>query len=575
MRRLVPLLLSLACLLALVFWCYGAVLFGNRQFGFRDAVQYYYPLYERVQKEWESGRWPLWEPEENAGMPLLGNPTVAVLYPGKLIYAVFPYAWAARLYVVAHTVLAFGAMRLLLRTWGTSATGSTLSALAYGFGAPILFLYSNVIFLVGAAWAPLGFRGADRWLRLGRRWGLLELAAVLALQTLGGDPESAYLTGVCAGGYALALAWRQPRGGRGRENPSPGDGGLLLRWWRWPRSPLVPMLAGLAGAAVLALALAAVQVVPALEFIGQSGRAAQSGLHDIYAFSLEPVRAVELIWPNVFGTLFSGNRYWLPMAVPLRFVGKMWVPSLYMGGLTLILALGALGFRGGPPWRGWMSAVAIVSLFASMGEFASPIWWSRFAPAVAASIGPHDPEDVTGVRRDGNLRDGDGGVYWALATVLPGFRQFRYPSKLLSFTALAVCALAGIGWDRLHAGGWRRPAVLAACVLALSLLAVTIVTSERERIVSAWKASPEGRALSIHGPLDARGAVGELHWALAQGSIVSAIALVLALWGGRQERAWPPPSPWSCSRLTWLWPMPSMSSPSTRNCSNRRPGSWS
>ena len=80
------------------------VFFPDRQFGFRDAAHYYYPLYQRVQREWEAGRWPLWEPEENAGMPLLGNPTAAVLYPGKLIYAVLPYAWAARVYIVAHTI---------------------------------------------------------------------------------------------------------------------------------------------------------------------------------------------------------------------------------------------------------------------------------------------------------------------------------------------------------------------------------------------------------------------------------------------------------------------------------------
>ena len=39
-------------------------------------------------------------------MPLLGNPTAAVLYPGKLLYAALPYPWAARLYIVAHTLLA-------------------------------------------------------------------------------------------------------------------------------------------------------------------------------------------------------------------------------------------------------------------------------------------------------------------------------------------------------------------------------------------------------------------------------------------------------------------------------------
>jgi len=580
MRRLVPPLLGAICLLGLVFWCYGGVLCRNQQFGFRDSVQYYYPLYERVQKEWESGRWPLWEPEESGGMPLLGNPTAAVFYPGKLIYAVLPYAWGARLYVVAHTVLAFGAMRLLMRSWGTSATGSTLSALAYAFGAPILFLYSNVIFLVGAAWAPLGFHGADRWLRLGRRWGLLELAAVLALQTLGGDPESAYLTGVCAAGYTLGLghAWNRALPGKrgahfglvllrlglisvvwtaavlalARLLPRLPPAGapplvwgaiswvpgalwasaalvLLVCWWRRPGSPLVPMLAGLAGAGVLALGLAAVQVIPAVEFIAQSGRAAGSDLHDIYPFSLEPIRAAELIWPNVFGTLFAGNRFWLPMATPLRFVGKMWVPSLYLGGLTLVLSLGALGFRGGPPWRGWMSAVAIVSLLASMGEFTSPIGWARYAPALAAQIGPHDPLDPGPGRVDGYLRDGDGGVYWALATALPGFRQFRYPSKLLSFTALALAGLAGMGWDRLGTGEGRRPAALAAGLLALSLLALALVTGLRGPIVTAFRASPEARAPSIHGPFDGPGTVGELQGALIHGSVVFAIAWILAL----------------------------------------------
>ena len=40
---------------------------------------------------------------------------------------------------------------------------------------------------------------------------------------------------------------------------------------------------------------------------------------------------------------------------------------------------------------------------------------------------------------------------------LPGFQQFRFPSKLLSFTALAVAGLAGLGWDRALEGRSRRP----------------------------------------------------------------------------------------------------------------------
>ena len=177
-------------------------LFLDRQFGYRDAGHYYYPLNQRVQEEWNQGRWPLWEPEENAGMPLLGNPTAAVLYPGKLVFR--------RLAVCLGSAGlhrgSFGAgvsrMLVLMRSWGTSWFGSALSALAYAFGAPILFQYCNIIYLIGAAWLPLGVHAVDRWVRLGRRWGLLELAIVLSMQMLGGDPQAAYLLGLAGIGYA-------------------------------------------------------------------------------------------------------------------------------------------------------------------------------------------------------------------------------------------------------------------------------------------------------------------------------------------------------------------------------------
>ncbi len=164
-------------------------------------------------------------------MPLLGNPTAAVLYPGKLIYAVLPYAWGARVYIVAHTILAFVAMLVLMRSWQVSWTGSGLGALAYTFGVPILFQSCNVIFLVGAAWLPLGFHAVDRWVRLGRRWGILELAVVLSMQTLGGDPQVAYLLGLAALGYAAGLAWH--RGASSQSPTAPGSDSRSARSFGW------------------------------------------------------------------------------------------------------------------------------------------------------------------------------------------------------------------------------------------------------------------------------------------------------------------------------------------------------
>src|SRR4051812_22341592 len=92
--------LMLACLAAPALASFGGVLFRDRQFAYRDAGTFYYPLYLRVPQEWEAGRWPLWAPEWNAGMPLLGNPSAAVLYPAKVVFSLLPYPWAARAYVI-------------------------------------------------------------------------------------------------------------------------------------------------------------------------------------------------------------------------------------------------------------------------------------------------------------------------------------------------------------------------------------------------------------------------------------------------------------------------------------------
>ena len=371
----------------------------------------------------ERRRWPLWAQEASAGTPLLGNPTAAVLYPGKLVFFLIPHPWAVRVFVIGHVVLAFGAMTWLLRGWGVSVTGSILGSLAYAFGVPVLSQTSNVIFLVGAAWAPLGFLAADRWVRGRKRGALPALTLVLALQVLGGDPEAAYLTLVCALGYAAGVAAARPPLVVGRVLRRVALGfipvylGLLgLSWWStrsihqisiatlgmpapWkpPSEGLVVgawglvaafvawkarrgrdgrgiawSLGGLIAAAGVALAVSGAQLLPILEYTGMSFRAAESeGFHDSYPYSAHPLQLLDALWPNVFGTLEGGYRSWLN-ELPPKVDSRFWMPSVYLGGLTLVLASASVGLRGGPPWRTWLTVVAVVSLLGGLGYYASP-----------------------------------------------------------------------------------------------------------------------------------------------------------------------------------------------------------
>ena len=533
-------LVGLTSALVLLLVCFRRVLFEDGQFAHFDAAFFYYPLYLRVQQEWAAGRWPLWDPGQNGGTPLLGNPVAAVFYPGKFIYALFPYAWAARLYIIAHTMLALAGMVALCRSCGVSGAGSMLAGLGYAFGAPVLLAYGNVIFLVGAAWLPWGLRSIDRLLRQQKRCGLAELAAILALQVLGGDPEAAYLMAVAGAGYAVVLelgARPRPRRSRvwaivlaamvvwvsailGLASARPtlprwlpplpvlvpaawaALGAVVIgRWYGRPReSCLVPRLAGLAGACALAAALAAVQLLPVLEFAARSVRVGEDVALDVYRFSLEPHRLLELLWPNPFGTLCPANRSWLQAILP-TIDREPWISSQYCGGLILILGLSACGLRGIPAWRVWLSGVAVVALVASLGRFAGPLWWARWLPI--SSLGPHDPANLEW-RGDVYFDDGSGSFYAILAALLPGFSAFRYPVKLLPFFAAALAALAGAGWDRLLAGQTQRLQRLGRIGLVTSLLGLALSLSPATRplptLTSRIPPDP------TYGPADIRGA---------------------------------------------------------------------
>ena len=132
--------------------------------------------------------------------------------------------------------------------------------MAYAFSGNVLFQCYNVVFLVGAAWLPLAMLAADRMLAERSAWAAVGLGAVLAMMTLGGDPQMAYNAGLLAA-LAAFFRWR----GRKQEAAVPGEP-IGKTDWRSSATALLA-IAALAGAA-----LAAIQILPSLEGARQSVR---------------------------------------------------------------------------------------------------------------------------------------------------------------------------------------------------------------------------------------------------------------------------------------------------------------
>ena len=525
-------LIAWLAVLGLFVWVFGAALFGDGIWVFRDAGHFYYPLYQFTGGQLASGSPALWNPYENLGTSLAANPTSALFYPPVWIFALpIDPAWAYRIYILGHVVLAFATSYALARRWNTSPMAATAAAVSYVFCGNVLYQVCNVVFLVGAAWMPLALLAADRMLRERSVRSALAFGAVMAAMTLGGDPQAAYHAGLLAVLYALVLWFRQ----RGEET--------TCRQWVAARPAL------LAIAAAVTFCLAAVQVLPSMQFTRISSRHStdvprsvyelipyegasadrpvaqhwSDGLlyrrvdramhhRHVYHFSVGPWRLTEYVWPNVMGRQFPTHRRWAD-AIPSE--GRLWVPSLYMGIVPLLLALGALRFRQGDMRTVWLSWTALLCVVGSLGWFG--LGWVLHE-TVSAVGGNQDPLPIG---------PPVGGLYWLMTVLLPGYVYFRYPAKLLTGAAVALSMLTAVGWDHVFAEPSPR---FQRVVLGLGWVSLTGALAA---VVLWWFAPIVFQHVApniMFGPLDSYGAAADIFAAFAQ---TAAVAFLLGWLLGR------------------------------------------
>ncbi len=498
------------------------MLLQNRSFGFRDAANYYYPLFEWECRECSEGRVPLWNPLDNGGTPVLADTTSSVLYPGKLVFAM-PVSYRLRyhLYGTAHVLLAAGMAYLLARRWRCSIEASGLAAISYAFGGSILFQYCNVVFLVGAAWLPFAVLATDRMLRERSFGWALTMGATLALMVLGGDPQAAYHVGMLAALYALLL--RYDSGSSAAPTAMP---------WRCRR----PVL--LAAAASAGLCLALVQILPAVEWTRHSSRdspdaprnvyeaassltsgkatnsrdisdgllgAPQAGSHlqHVYEFSVGPWHLAEFVWPNFFGRIFPVNERW-STAIPTE--GRTWTPSLYLGLLPFVLALCSWRLRQCNAQVRFVSSITALAIMASFGAYG--IGW--LVHEVRVTVMSASPDHLA-------VGHPVGGLYWLFVTLLPGYVYFRYPAKLLVIASLGISMLAARGWDEFVAVRSRRIAIPFIVLTAVSLL-VAAAFGLFQNSWQVWLAAAPTDA--IFGPLDIDAATSGVLWTLLHTAVL-------------------------------------------------------
>ena len=249
-----------------------------------DMAFVFQPWLLHTRREIRAGRLPLWNPNADAGVPFLANMQSGVFCPFNIPAWVLPPGFAIALAAVAKFEVAGLGTYLFLRLLGTAPPAALVGGTAFMFSGFIVAWLGWSLGSVGV-WLPALFAAVEWLKRTGTRRAAGLLAAVVAVQWLGGHPEtSVHILGAAV----LWALWR------GASPGSPAPGGAL------------PFLGRVALGVVLGTGAAAVVLLPFLAYLPGTtafiARRAATGM-PVWPPSL----AMSLLVPRYFGHPGSGS----------------------------------------------------------------------------------------------------------------------------------------------------------------------------------------------------------------------------------------------------------------------------
>ena len=364
-----------------------------------------------------AGHWPLWNPLNGMGAPLLANYQTAFFYPPNWLllplaglFGPAGIAWGYSLLAMLHLIWAGLGMSSLLRRLGFGLLAQVIGGLSFGLTGYLVGRLGFFSMIWVAAWLPwvlyfaseLAYPGQPRREKLPPlRFPLgplrlsLGLAAAVAMQLLAGHAQLTWYSLLLAGAW---VAWG-----------ALGAGGL---------KNAVLRLVELGGALLLAVVTAAVQLGPTFQYLQSSQRADAVAAVEAMRYSFWPWRFISLFSPDFFGSQGLGD-FWG--------YATYWEDHAYPGLAALLLALASL-------------MILVKGLRPRSKDRRSPRWglvlfgWLLLGLTFVLALGSNTP------------------VFPFLYRYVPTFDKFQAPARYLIWAAFGVPLLAAAASEH-----WRSP----------------------------------------------------------------------------------------------------------------------
>lgn len=164
----------------------------NKPIGGNDQVRMFYPFRTFTNESFARGEFPLWNPYNFSGSPLLANYQSAIFYPFNIIYFLLPQITAWSILVIIQPLLGTLFMYLYLRQFIPQKLAAFFGAFAFGFSGFILaWSQENAVVGQTALWFPLILYAIDKFISNFKLGSFLLLVASLATCIFAGHLQPA------------------------------------------------------------------------------------------------------------------------------------------------------------------------------------------------------------------------------------------------------------------------------------------------------------------------------------------------------------------------------------------------
>ena len=293
-------LLFLCCVIVF----FNGIIFTDKMFFFRDILNLFMPYRLFAAENIQNGIIPIWNPYTFFGQPFLANPETSLFYPFTILFYIFKFSVAYKLFIVLHFFLAATLFYIAARFLKAKNSYSLIASVAWTFGGYLVARIEFLSILGAAIWLPLSI------IFLIRNKKIL-LGLVFAIQIFAGHPQVFFYT-------------------------------IVFSLFFLNKKRVLTLTSSL----IFAILLAAVQLLPFAEFVKNSNRAEGLTYEEASSVSLTPSEIIRNLLPKK-NIDITGN-YWLKSfyigIIPLIFVfvyfftgdKKLLLPLI----IIVILALG-------------------------------------------------------------------------------------------------------------------------------------------------------------------------------------------------------------------------------------------